>query len=50
MDSNHGELDKVTPAGAISRVVDISADLGHVVPDGAFYVSEQGRVIRVTTH
>jgi hypothetical protein len=32
MDSNHGELDKVTPAGAISRVVDISAKVGHVVP------------------
>jgi hypothetical protein len=32
MDSNHGELDKVTPAGAISRVIDISAKLGHVVP------------------
>jgi len=32
MDSNHGELDKVTPAGAISRVIDISAQLGHVVP------------------
>jgi hypothetical protein len=32
MDSNHGELDKVTPAGAISRVLDISAKVGHVVP------------------
>lgn len=32
MDSNHGELDKVTPAGAISRVVDLSAQLGHIVP------------------
>src|SRR5436309_8600743 len=32
MDSNHGELDKVTPAGAISRVVDMSTRLGHLVP------------------
>jgi hypothetical protein len=32
MDSNHGELDKVTRSGKISRVVDISAQLGHVVP------------------
>jgi hypothetical protein len=32
MDSNHGELDKVTKNGHISRVVDISAQLGHVVP------------------
>jgi hypothetical protein len=32
MDSNHGELDRVTPSGQISRVVDISAKVGHVVP------------------
>src|SRR2546430_7462026 len=32
MDSNHGELDKVTQSGKISRVVDISAQVGHVVP------------------
>lgn len=32
MDSNHGELDRVTPDGSISRVVDISAQVGHVVP------------------
>jgi hypothetical protein len=32
MDSNHGELDRVTPGGAINRVRDISARLGHVVP------------------
>jgi hypothetical protein len=29
---NHGELDRVTPHGHVSRVVDISAHLGHVVP------------------
>ena len=32
MDSNHGELDRVTQSGAISRVIDISAKVGHVVP------------------
>ena len=32
MDSNHGELDRVTRDGAISRVIDISASQGHVVP------------------
>ncbi len=32
MDSNQGELDRVTPHGDISRVVDISAQLGHAVP------------------
>jgi hypothetical protein len=32
MDSNHGELDQVTPDGSISRVSDISAAVGHVVP------------------
>jgi hypothetical protein len=47
MDSNHGELDKVTPAGAISRVVDISAKVGHVVPTalvhhGVWYIGNLG--------
>jgi hypothetical protein len=32
MDSNHGELDRVTPAGRITRISDISAQVGHVVP------------------
>jgi hypothetical protein len=32
MDSNHGEVDQVTPDGSISRVIDISAAVGHVVP------------------
>src|SRR5438552_3651886 len=47
MDSNHGELDKVTPAAPISRVVDISAHLGHVVPTaiarhGVWYIANLG--------
>jgi hypothetical protein len=32
MDSNHGELDRVSRWGGIRRVIDISAKLGHVVP------------------
>ena len=47
MDSNHGELDRVTQAGAISRVVDISAKVGHVVPTalvhhGVWYIGNLG--------
>jgi hypothetical protein len=48
MDSNHGELDRVTPKGRIRRVVDISAQLGHVVPtalvnhDGRFSIGNLG--------
>ncbi|HEU5432426.1 MAG TPA: ScyD/ScyE family protein [Thermomicrobiales bacterium] len=46
VEPNHGELDAVDPAsGAVTRVVDISASQGHIVPsslalgpDGAFYV------------
>ena len=48
IEPNHGELDKITTAGAVSRVVDISASQGHVVPTvvtqhGVFYVSNLGR-------
>ncbi len=44
VEPNHGELDKITPGGHISRVVDISASQGHIVPtaevfhNGNFYV------------
>lgn len=43
LEPNHGELDKVTQKGDITRVVDISASQGHVVPtaltfhNGSFY-------------
>ena len=48
VEPNHGELDKITPSGEVSRVVDISASQGHVVPTvvtqhGVFYVSNLGR-------
>ena len=47
MDSNHGELDRVTPDGTISRVIDISASQGHVVPTaltdhGGLYIANLG--------
>ena len=49
VEPNHGELDKVTPQGEISRVIDISASQGHIVPtamifhDGNFYVGNLGK-------
>jgi hypothetical protein len=47
VEPNHGEMVKVTTDGAISRVVDVSATQGHVVPTsvayhGNFYVSNLG--------
>ena len=47
VEPNHGEMVKVTTDGAISRVIDISASQGHVVPTaiahhGVFYVSDLG--------
>jgi len=44
VEPNHGELDTVTRKGVVSRVIDISASQGHIVPtavtyrDGDFYV------------
>jgi hypothetical protein len=29
---NHGELDRVSPSGEITRIIDVSASQGHVVP------------------
>ena len=43
VEPNHGEIDRVDPSGAISRVIDISATQGHIVPtsmvfhDGEIY-------------
>jgi len=44
IEPNHGEMVKVTTGGDISRVIDISASQGHIVPTvvayhGNFYVS-----------
>jgi hypothetical protein len=44
VEPNHGELDKITTKGVVSRVIDISAFEGHIVPtavafhNGNFYV------------
>ncbi|MDE2437100.1 MAG: ScyD/ScyE family protein [Sphingomonadales bacterium] len=43
VEPNHGEIDRITPTGNISRVIDVSAHEGHVVPTaltyhGNFYV------------
>ena len=48
VEPNHGELDKITEDGRITRVVDISASQGHIVPTvlayhGNFYVSSLGQ-------
>jgi hypothetical protein len=37
VEPNHGELDKITPEGQITRVVDISASQGHIVPTSVAY-------------
>lgn len=37
LEPNHGELVKVTPTGDISRVIDISASQGHIVPTALSY-------------
>jgi hypothetical protein len=47
VEPNHGEMVKVTTDGAISRVIDVSASQGHVVPTsiayhGNFYISNLG--------
>ncbi len=47
VEPNHGELDKITTSGHVSRIADISASQGHVVPTvlsdhGVFYVSNLG--------
>jgi hypothetical protein len=48
VEPNHGELDKITTDGKITRVIDVSASQGHVVPTvvayhGVFYLSNLGR-------
>jgi hypothetical protein len=48
VEPNHGEIDKITTNGAISRLIDVSAHEGHVVPTslayhGNFYVGNLGR-------
>ena len=37
VEPNHGEVDKITPSGQITRVVDVSASQGHIVPTAITY-------------
>ena len=37
VEPNHGEVDKITPAGQITRVVDVTATQGHIVPTSLTY-------------
>jgi len=37
VEPNHGEIDKITPTGQITRVADISASQGHIVPTAVAY-------------
>jgi len=49
VEPNHGEVDRITTHGTISRLIDVSASQGHVVPtviarrDGNFYLGNLGR-------
>ena len=47
VEPNHGEIDRISPSGTITRVADVSAKFGHIVPtaiayDGNFYVGTLG--------
>jgi sugar lactone lactonase YvrE len=47
VEPNHGEIDKITTDGGISRVIDVSATQGHAVPTalayhGNFYLANLG--------
>jgi hypothetical protein len=62
VEPNHGELDRVSTSGSISRVADISATQGHIVPTaiaqrGGFYIGNlntfpivpgSSKILRVT--
>jgi hypothetical protein len=55
VEPNHGELDRITTGGQISRVIDYSAVFGHVVPTsvayhGNFYVGNLGRLEDLGKH
>ncbi len=49
VEPNHGEVDRITTHGRISRLIDVSASQGHVVPtviarrDGNFYLGNLGQ-------
>jgi glucose/arabinose dehydrogenase len=48
VEPNHGELDHITPEGTISRVSDISATQGHIVPTALTF--HRGRFVVGNLH
>ncbi len=42
VEPNHGEVDRVSQDGSISRVVDVSASQGHIVPTAIGYLNRPG--------
>ena len=55
VEPNHGELDRVTTTGQISRVIDYSSVFGHVVPTsvayhGNFYIGNLGTIPDLGLH
>ncbi len=64
LEPNHGELDRITPDGVVTRIADISDTQGHIVPtalafhNGNFYVGNLGtfpasansRILRIDLH
>jgi len=55
VEPNHGELDRVTTGGSITRVVDYSEIFGHVVPTavayhGNFYIGNLGTIPDLGLH
>jgi hypothetical protein len=49
IEPNHGELDRISKAGRITRVADISASQGHIVPTALAYDGEDFYVGNLNT-
>jgi hypothetical protein len=49
VEPNHGELDRITTSGEISRVVDLSASQGHSVPTSLGFHSDHFYIGNLTT-
>jgi hypothetical protein len=49
VEPNHGELDRITTKGMVSRIVDISASQGHIVPTSVDYFRGSFFVGNLTT-
>ncbi len=49
IEPNHGELDRITTKGKVSRIIDISASQGHIVPTSVDYFRGNFFVGNLTT-